>query len=105
MIKREKRDKMIAKSAEKRYRSRIFLDAARAVLTLILRKYAFSLTMRVYNTGMVKKYISWPIEERMKRMDFLNKKKALLAAANGVCLGCSVLPVWLLSRRDVANAL
>ncbi|EFY04547.1 hypothetical protein HMPREF9443_01501 [Phascolarctobacterium succinatutens YIT 12067] len=35
----------------------------------------------------------------MKRMDFLNKKKALLAAANGVCLGCSVLPVWLLSRR------
>ena len=96
---------MIVKSAEKRYRSRIFLDAARAVLTLILRKYAFSLTMRVYNTGMVRKYISWPIEERMKRMDFLNKKKALLAAANGVCLGCSVLPVWLLSRRDVANAL
>ena len=77
----------------------------RIVLTLILRKYAFSLTMRVYNTSMVRQYISWPIEERMKRMDFLNKKKALLAAANGVCLGCSVLPVWLLSRRDVANAL
>ena len=43
MIKCEKRDKMIVKSAEKRYRSRIFLDAARAVLTLILRKYALYL--------------------------------------------------------------
>ena len=43
MIKYEKRDKMIAKSTEKRYRSRIFLDAARAVLTLILRKYALYL--------------------------------------------------------------
>lgn len=43
MIKREKRDKMIVKSAEKRYRSRIFLDTARAVLTLILRKYALYL--------------------------------------------------------------
>lgn len=94
---------MIAKSTEKRYRSRIFLDAARAVLTLILRKYALYLTMHVYNTGVVRKYMAY--KERVKRMDFLNKKKALLAAANGVCLGCSVLPVWLLSRRDVADAL
>lgn len=81
----------------------VFLDTARAVLTLILRKYAFSLTMHVYNTGVVRKYMAY--KERVKRMDFLNKKKALLAAANGVCLGCSVLPVWLLSRRDVADAL
>lgn len=49
--------------------------------------------MHVYNTDVVRKYMAY--KERMKRMDFLNKKKALLAAAvvSMSCAFSAYLPV------------